>query len=68
MTGYCIAENRFIDKTGLVSQYTVIKVIFLEVRIISTVNCSFEGWVPIQVKQGPNFTCQRGNHNHNSWS
>lgn len=29
MTGYRIAENRFIDKTGLVSQYTVIKVIFL---------------------------------------
>jgi len=29
MNGYCIAENRFIDKTGRVSQYAVIKVIFL---------------------------------------
>lgn len=29
MTGYCIAENRFIDKTGRLSQYTVTKVIFL---------------------------------------
>lgn len=29
LTGYCIAENGFIDRTGLVSQYTVIKLIFL---------------------------------------
>lgn len=29
MTGYFIAENTFIDKMGLVSQYTVIKVFFL---------------------------------------
>lgn len=29
MTGYCIAENRFIDKTGLVRQGIVSKVIFL---------------------------------------
>lgn len=66
MTGYCIAEKRFIDKTGLVSLYTVIKVIFLYVRIIFTIDCSFERWVPTQVKQSPKFTYQR--KNHNPWS
>lgn len=68
MTGYRTAENRFIDKTGLVSQYTATKVIFLPVRIILRVDCHFEGWLPTQAKQSPNFPYQRGHKNHSPWS
>lgn len=41
LTGYCIAENRFTDKTGLIKQYTVIKLTFLLVIITLTAEWDF---------------------------